>query len=213
MVRTGPGKREAQRQETKGRLQASALDLFRRDGFEATSVAQIAEAAGVTERTFFRYFPSKEAVLFQDYESRLEWFRAALAVRPVDESVLDSVVVAVGSFPDDREILHQIAALRQGVLSPDTIESHLRLVQGAFARELEAVIRTRREHKRDADESDESDESDERIELVAVVMANAIAGALLGTLDVWTRRGGGAPEDMEPLTIEAFEILQGLPLD
>ena len=210
MLRTGPGKRETQRQETKARLQSSALDLFHRDGFEATSVAQIAEAAGVTERTFFRYFPTKEAVLFQDYESRLEWFRAALAVRPVDESVLDSVVVAVGSFPDDREILHQIAALRQGVLSPETIESHLRLVQGAFARELESVIRARREHKRDAGETDESDE---RIQLVAVVLANAVAGALLGTLDVWTRRGGGTPEDMEPLTIEAFEILQGLPLD
>jgi len=210
MLRTGPGKRETQRQETKARLQASALDLFHRDGFEATSVAQIAEAAGVTERTFFRYFPTKEAVLFQDYESRLEWFRAALAVRPVDESVLDSVAVAVGSFPDDREILHQIAALRQGVLSPETIESHLRLVQGAFARELEAVIRTRREHKRDAGGSDESDE---RIELIAVVMANAIAGALLGTLDVWTRRGGGTPEDMTPLTLEAFAILQDLPLD
>jgi AcrR family transcriptional regulator len=210
MLRTGPGKRETQRQETKARLQASALDLFHRDGFEATSVAQIAEAAGVTERTFFRYFPTKDAVLFQDYESRLGWFRAALAVRPVDESVLDSVVVAVGSFPDDREILRQIAALRQGVLSPETIESHLRLVQGAFARELEAVIRTRREYKRNARGSDESDE---RIELVAVVMANAIAGALLGTLDVWTRRGGGTPEDMEPLTIEAFEILRDLPLD
>jgi len=72
------------------------------------------------------------------------------------------------------------------------------------------VIRARREHKRDAGGSDESDE---RIELIAVVMANAIAGALLGTLDVWTRRGGGTPEDMTPLTIEAFAILQDLPLD
>src|SRR6266700_4614618 len=150
MLRTGAGKREAHRLETKDRLQRSALDLFRRDGFEATSVAQIAAGAGVTERTFFRYFPSKEAVLFQDYESRLEWFRAARAVRPVDESVLASVMVAVGSFPDDREILHQIAALRQGVLPAESIESHLRLVQGAFARELEAFIHTRMVHIRES---------------------------------------------------------------
>ena len=120
MLRNGPGKRETQRQETKQRLQAAALELFHRDGFEATSVAAIAAEAGVTERTFFRYFPTKEAVLFQDYESRLEWFRAALAVRPAGEPVLDSVMVAVGSFPDDREILHQIAAIRHGVLSPET---------------------------------------------------------------------------------------------
>lgn len=209
MQRPAPGKREAQREATKGRLQAAALDLFRRDGFDATSVAAIASAAGVTERTFFRYFPSKEAVLFQDYESRLEWFRAALAVRPADESVLDSIRVAVESFPDDREILHQIAALRQGVLSPETIESHLRLVQGAFARELEALIRDRLVHGR---EVDPPGATDDRIELVSVVLGNAIAGALLGTLDVWARRGGGSPEDMEPLTAEAFEVLTTFPL-
>jgi AcrR family transcriptional regulator len=209
MLRSGQGKRETQRQETQQRLQAAALELFHRDGFDATSVVAIATAAGVTERTFFRYFPTKEAVLFQDYESRLEWFRAALAVRPADEPVLESVAVAVGSFPDDREILHQIAALRQGVLSPETIESHLRLVQGAFARELEAVIADRLRHAR---EVSPPGESDDRIELTAVVLGNAIAGALLGTLDVWTRRGGGSPEAMEPLTAEAFEILRTFPL-
>lgn len=209
MLRTGPGKRETQRLQTKERLQRSALELFREHGFEATSVAQIAGEAGVTERTFFRYFPSKEAVLFQDYESRLEWFRAALAVRPPEEPIIDSVMVATGSFPDDREILHQIAALRQGVLSPETIESHLRLVQGAFARELEGVIRTKMEHLRD---TSSGGDSDERIELVAVVLGNAIAGTLLGVLDVWTRRGGGSPEDMEPLSAEAFEILRDFPV-
>lgn len=208
MLRPAPGKREAQRLQTKERLQQSALDLFRKDGFGPTTVTQIAEAAGVTERTFFRYFPSKEAVLFQDYESRLEWFRAALAVRPDDESIIDSVLVATQSFPDDREILHQVAALRSGVLSPETIEAHLRLVQGAFARELEGAIRTKQEHLRDRDGTAVSDE---RIELVSVVLGNALAGALLGVLDVWTRRGGGSEEDMTPLSAEAFEILAAFP--
>lgn len=213
------GKRAAQRAQTKQRLQQAALELFRQDGFAATSVADIAEVAGVTERTFFRYFPSKEAVLFQDYESRLEWFRAALAVRPDDESIVDSVMVATASFPDDREILHQVAALRQGVLRPEAIEDHLRLVQGAFARELEAAIRTKREHLRGrADGAQGPDgahgadaESDQRIELVAVVLGNAIAGALLGVLDVWSRRGGGSPEDMTALSEEAFEVLRAFP--
>jgi AcrR family transcriptional regulator len=204
MLRSGAGKREAQREQTKDRLQTAALERFRRDGFAATSVADIAADAGVTERTFFRYFPSKEAVLFQDYESRLEWFRAALAVRPTDEPVLDSVAVAVGSFPDDREILHQVAALRQGVLAPETIESHLRLVQGAFARELESLIHDRL--------TTAGQEPAERIELIAVVLGNAIAGALLGSLDVWSRRGGGSPEDLEPLSAEALEILRSFPL-
>ena len=203
------GKRAAQRAETRERLQRSALELFRRDGFDATSVAEIAAGAGVTERTFFRHFPTKEAVLFQDYESRLEWFSAALAVRPLDEPVLSSVMVAVGSFPDDREILHQIAALRQGVLSPETIENHLRLVQGAFARELEGAIRQKMDHTR---AKEGADTTDDRIELVSVVVGNVIAGALLGVLDVWTRRGGGDPEDMTVLTAEAFALLGDVPL-
>jgi AcrR family transcriptional regulator len=210
VLRSGPGKREVQRQATKARLQAAALARFRDDGFEATSVAAIAADAGVTERTFFRYFPSKEAVLFQDYESRLEWFRAALAVRPADEPVLESVKVATGSFPDDREILHQVAALRHGVLSPESIESHLRLVQGAFARELEALIAERLRRRR---EVDPPGESDERIEFMAAVLGNAIAGAMLASLDIWTRRGGGDPEDMTTLTAEAFELLRDFPLD
>lgn len=43
-----------------------ALDLFEEQGFEATTVAQIAAAAGVTPMTFFRYFPSKESVILDD---------------------------------------------------------------------------------------------------------------------------------------------------
>ena len=209
MVRPVAGKRETQRRETKDRLQASALERFRRDGFAKTSVADIAADAGVTERTFFRYFSSKEAVLFKDYESRLEWFQAALAVRPVDEPILDSVLIATGSFPDDREILHQLAAVRHGVLTPETIDGHLRLVQGAFARELEDVIRIRLVSARNGKQHKDTDD---RIELVAVVLGNAIAGALLGVLDVWTRRGGGSPEEMEPLTREAFDLLRAFPL-
>jgi AcrR family transcriptional regulator len=209
VVRPVAGKRETQRRETKDRLQASALERFRRDGFAKTSVAEIAADAGVTERTFFRYFSSKEAVLFKDYESRLEWFQAALAVRPVDEPILDSVLIATGSFPDDREILHQLAAVRHGVLTPETIDGHLRLVQGAFARELEDVIRMRLVRAR---AGKQHHDTDDRIELVAVVLGNAIAGALLGVLDVWTRRGGGSPEEMEPLTREAFDLLRAFPL-
>ena len=54
--------------------------------------------------------------------------------------------------------------------------------------------------------------TDDRIELVSVVVGNVIAGALLCVLDVWTRRGGGDPDDMTVLTGEAFALLGDLPL-
>jgi AcrR family transcriptional regulator len=57
-----PSKREI----TKERLRLAALDLFVAQGYEATSVAQIAERAGVTEMTFFRHFTSKESPLVDD---------------------------------------------------------------------------------------------------------------------------------------------------
>lgn len=58
----GVGKRD----RTRARLLACALDLFERQGFDATTVAQIAAAAGVTPMTFFRHFPAKENVLLDD---------------------------------------------------------------------------------------------------------------------------------------------------
>lgn len=65
MVRWQPGARE--------RLQAAALERFGADGFDGTTVAQIAATAGLTERTFFRHFADKREVLFagQDEFERL----------------------------------------------------------------------------------------------------------------------------------------------
>ena len=50
--------------DARGRLEAAALHLYRDCGFEQTTVAEIAERAGLTERTFFRYFADKPEVLF-----------------------------------------------------------------------------------------------------------------------------------------------------
>lgn len=51
---------------TRALLQERAMELFVRQGFDGTTVAQIADAAGVSHMTFFRYFPTKESVVFDD---------------------------------------------------------------------------------------------------------------------------------------------------
>ncbi|MGV0618395.1 helix-turn-helix domain-containing protein, partial [Mycolicibacterium elephantis] len=79
------------RQATKEALRKVALARFAQDGFANVTVSQLAAEAGVTERTFFRHFPTKEAVLFADYETHLEWLAEALARRPTSESVFDAV--------------------------------------------------------------------------------------------------------------------------
>jgi AcrR family transcriptional regulator len=56
----------SKRERTLAALLEAGLDLFERQGYEETTVAEIARAAGVTEMTFFRYFPAKEHLLFDD---------------------------------------------------------------------------------------------------------------------------------------------------
>ncbi|MEU5156564.1 TetR family transcriptional regulator [Glycomyces sp. NPDC021274] len=90
-----PGLRERKKIETLHRLQEEALRLFDEQGYDATTIEQIAEAAGVSPSTFYRYFPVKEDVVVQDeydplivnvFESQregdapLEALRAVLAV-------------------------------------------------------------------------------------------------------------------------------------
>ncbi|GAA4881332.1 TetR family transcriptional regulator [Saccharopolyspora cebuensis] len=59
------------RRRVRGELALAALDLFAEQGFEATTVDHIAEAAGISRRTFFRYFRSKEDVVFPSHDERL----------------------------------------------------------------------------------------------------------------------------------------------
>lgn len=72
--------RPTKRERTQSALIEHGLDLFEQQGYEQTTVAQIARAAGVTEMTFFRYFPAKEHLLLDDpYDPVLT---AAIAAQP-----------------------------------------------------------------------------------------------------------------------------------
>lgn len=74
-----PSLRERNRERVLDELSAAAQRLFLRDGFAATSVERIAAEAGVSPRTFFRHFPSKEDVIFHRHRQAVEGMRAVLA--------------------------------------------------------------------------------------------------------------------------------------
>jgi AcrR family transcriptional regulator len=78
-----------------GRLQQSALELYSERGFEATAVTDIAERAGLTERTFFRYFADKREVLFGGTEELLELFTNAVAGASPSLGPMDAVAEAL----------------------------------------------------------------------------------------------------------------------
>jgi AcrR family transcriptional regulator len=78
-----------------GRLQKAALELYGERGFEPTTVSDIAERAGLTERTFFRYFADKREVLFWGSGALRDLFVNAVAVAPASDSPIDAVAAAL----------------------------------------------------------------------------------------------------------------------
>jgi AcrR family transcriptional regulator len=88
-------RRERRVADTRAALVAAAKELFGQKGFTETTVDEIAERADVAQRTFFRYFPSKEAVLFAEFEELHERLLAAFAARPVTEAPFVSLYLAL----------------------------------------------------------------------------------------------------------------------
>jgi AcrR family transcriptional regulator len=92
VVMTAPaGRREANKQATRGALTAAAQRLFAERGFEQTTVRDIAKAAAVTERTFYRYFDGKEGLLADEYLTWLDRLHDAIIGRPAAEAPLVAV--------------------------------------------------------------------------------------------------------------------------
>src|ERR1700743_757501 len=87
MGRWEPGARE--------RLVVAAVDLFAEQGYDATTVAQIAERAGVTKSTFFRHFPDKRELLFAGQETLSRLLAEGIAEAPADASPLEAVAAGL----------------------------------------------------------------------------------------------------------------------
>jgi AcrR family transcriptional regulator len=81
--------------DASGRLRQAAMELYLERGFEQTTVAEIADRAGLTARTFFRYFADKREVLFAGSSSLQEQLVAALDAAPDAASPMEAVAIAL----------------------------------------------------------------------------------------------------------------------
>ena len=113
-----PGLRERKKARTRASIREHALRLFREQGYTATRVEQIAEAAEVSPATFYRYFPTKEDVVLQDDLDVLTL--GALEAQPPGLSPLAAVRAAVaaaraGFTDEERERFRQTTALTLAV--------------------------------------------------------------------------------------------------
>jgi len=92
---TRPGRRPV---TTHADISHAGLELFARHGFEETGVGQVAEAAGISRRTLFRYFPSKNDVPWGDFDAELDRMRRFLAALPAETDLAHGLALALVDF-------------------------------------------------------------------------------------------------------------------
>lgn len=106
-----PSNRVGRRPSTsQGELSDLGIELFATKGFDETSIDDIAEAAGIARRTFFRYFPSKNAVPWGDFDTQLTRLRTHLNGLPEDIELADglrSALVQFNTFPEEEAAVHR----------------------------------------------------------------------------------------------------------
>ena len=128
----------------RGRLAQAALELYRERGFDQTTVTEIAERVGLTERTFFRYFADKREVLFWGQDRLRELYVSTIEAAPETASPFDMVAAALeAAVPVFRE-RHAFARQRQAVIAanPGLQEREL-LKRAALASAMADALRRR----------------------------------------------------------------------
>jgi AcrR family transcriptional regulator len=170
---TDLGLRERKKERTRAAIEEAALELFDRKGLEATTVDEIAAAADVSPRTFFRYFAAKEDVVFC-HDDDGDWLLTLLQERAPGDSALDVLRSAFLALATDFEANRE-RHLRRFRLSRSSPGLHLRLAE------------RRRRHEELLVEG-LSDDTTDMLEL-RVEVASAFA-ALRVCIDDWLEQGG-----------------------
>jgi AcrR family transcriptional regulator len=191
---SAPGLRARRKAETRGLLQSAALRLFVEQGFDATSVSQIAEEVGVSHMTFYRYFPSKESVVLDDDYDPL--IAEVIAAQPRDLPPVERVRRALGAampevFAADRDRLR----VRVGLIlaTPSLRARYFEQSEALVALIAEALSRTPRSRKPSSPT------------FATRVVAAACAAAMTTAVLIWGERGGTG--DLPRLMDEAFVAL------
>jgi AcrR family transcriptional regulator len=128
--------RERRTARTRDAIVAAALELFEERGFQGTTVDEIAARADIAPRTFFRYFPTKEAVLFARAADDRAKIATALGARPLREHPFVSLMTVLGAYTQDTEeqendirLLQKISAERPEVWAYQRTVLETELVQ------------------------------------------------------------------------------------
>jgi AcrR family transcriptional regulator len=188
---------EAHKEETRRKLLASARRLFAERGFQATSAADIAADAGVTERTLFRYFSSKAALVLDEAFSVLPDMFEVVRTRPAGEPPYEAVRHGILEYFKDHQVLFVQVMAAPGAIDLPVSERQRTLID--FEEPLAVVLHNRYR----LPESDQ---------VTAAVWARASIGAIRTALGVLagTRTAEGLPKEAFTEAIDVcFATLSG----
>jgi mycofactocin system transcriptional regulator len=169
-----------------------ALDLFAKNGFEATTVDDIAAAAGIHRRTLFRYFPSKNDIVWGDFEWVMARLRAHLAAESPDDpmmEVLGRAAVRSNSYPTDQ--LPELRIRMTLITTVPSLQAHSMLRYAAW-RNVVAEFAAARLGQRPDD-------------LAPTALGFAALGASMAAFSRWVHNPG---DDLQANLREAYALLQ-----
>src|SRR5450755_2583123 len=130
--------------DARGRLEQAALALYGERGFEQTTVAEIAERAGLTERTFFRHFADKREVLFAGAGSLQDLLVSTLASTPDSAAPIDAVAAALEAAGALLQERREYSRQRQAVIAANADLQERELIKLAtLAAALAGTLRRR----------------------------------------------------------------------
>ncbi|MGW4525373.1 TetR family transcriptional regulator [Amycolatopsis sp. NPDC004378] len=192
---TRVGATPAGRRRLRRALASAAVDLFAANGYEATTVDDIAAAAGVGRRTFFRYFDAKDDVLFANHDEIVAEMEEAFANADPSRDPVEVACSAVGlvldSYAADLDVSLKRFALTRAV--PSLRDKEVATVD-RYQRVLTRYLQARFEQQ-----------GDDTASLRAAVAAAAIAAANNHVLRRWLRTGG--QDDIKTSAAEAFALV------
>ena len=192
------GLRERKKQRTREQIIEAAMGLFAERGYQATTIADIATAADVAPRTFFSYFPSKEAVVFHNVDRELDGLASALRDRLPGETAFDALRRWIDAMFDGWMAEEDQALLRKRLCRED--EGLANFEGGVMARMHELLLEAI------ADDLDEPQDA-LRPRLVAAAAVAAL-NSLEGSFDERPTARRGKAESLAVLD-EALLFLRG----
>jgi AcrR family transcriptional regulator len=130
------GLRERKKQRTREAIVEAAFELFEERGFDGTTIADIADAAEIAPRTFFSYFPSKDSVVFHDFEQREAEVAGWLRDRDPGTNAFDALRAGIeGKIGDEADpaVLKEKRWRHRLVQENDSLAAHSEHLRAKFA--------------------------------------------------------------------------------